>query len=191
MAGTAIIRQQLQALLQEPLTSWEQFEAMLHPVSFKTGSLLSEAGKTANAIYFLETGIVRVFTIHEGREISLDFAFPGTFSTSYASFITQQPAEVSLQAVTPVEGYVCYYHDLQALYRHSPQSEKIGRLIAEQQYLRKFNRELSFLRYSAQERYLQLLKEYPQVVQHIPVKHIASYLGIEPESLSRIRKNIN
>jgi CRP-like cAMP-binding protein len=189
--GKQLIRQQLQALLQAPLLHWEQFEAILQPVTFSAGDHLSEAGKTANAIYYVETGMVRVYTIHDGKDISMDFAFPGSFSTSYASFITQQPAAVNLQAITPVSGYACYYADLQQLYQNSHQSEKIGRLIAEQQYLRKYHRELSFLRYSAQERYAQLLQEHPEVVKHIPIKQIASYLGIEPESLSRIRKKIN
>ncbi|WP_142683189.1 Crp/Fnr family transcriptional regulator [Chitinophaga polysaccharea] len=191
MQGTAIIRQQLQALLKEPLVQWEQFEAILQPVTFPADEHLSEAGKTANAIYFIEEGIVRVYTIHDGKDISMDFAFPCSFTTSYASFITQKPAAVSLQAVTPVRGYACYYTDLQQLYNTSHQSERIGRLVAEQQYLRKYNRELSFLQYSAQERYMQLLEEHPEVVQHIPVKQIASYLGIEPGSLSRIRKKRN
>ncbi|SEW35849.1 Crp/Fnr family transcriptional regulator [Chitinophaga arvensicola] len=191
MEGKLLIRQQLQALLQEPLVHWEQFEAILQPVAFSAGDHLSEAGKTANAIYYVETGIVRVYTIHDGKDISMDFAFPNSFSTSYASFITQKPAAVNLQAITPVSGYACHYADLHKLYQDSHQSEKIGRLIAEQQYLRKYHRELSFLRYSAQERYAQLLEEYPEVIKHIPIKQIASYLGIEPESLSRIRKKIN
>ena len=183
------MRQQLEALLQGPMTDWEQFEAILQPVSFQAGEHLSAAGKISSAIYFVETGIVRVYTVHQEKEISLDFAFPGSFTTSYASFITQQPSVVNLQAVTPVTGYAWHYNDLQRLYAVSHDAERTGRLMAEQQYLRKYNRELSFLRYSAQERYQQLLQEHPEVVQHIPVKQIASYLGIEPESLSRIRRN--
>lgn len=191
MAATANIREQLQALLQAPMIHWEQFEAILQPVTFQAGDYLSEAGKTANAIFFIETGIVRVYTIHQGKEISMDFAFPGAFTTSYASFITRQPAAVNLQAITPVSGYAFYYQDLQRLYATSHQSERIGRLMAEYQYLNKYNRELSFLRFSAQERYAQLLQEHPEVVQYISIKQIASYLGIEPESLSRIRKNMS
>ncbi|NLR57277.1 Crp/Fnr family transcriptional regulator [Chitinophaga polysaccharea] len=189
MTDTLHIKQQLQALLQEPLQDWNAFEAILQPVSYKTGELLSEAGKTSHAIYFIATGIVRVYTLHNGKEISLDFLFPRSFCASYASFITQQPAAVNIQAIMPVTGYAFHYADLQQLYHASHQSERIGRLIAEQQYLRKYNRELSFLQYSAQERYAQLLQEHPEVIQHIPIKQIASYLGIEPESLSRIRKN--
>lgn len=169
---------------------WPLFEPLLHPVQFAPGGLLAAAGKTADAIYYLTDGIVRVFTVHDEKDICLDFAFPGMFTTSYASFITRQPAVVSLQAVTPVLGFAFYYADLQALYDKSHGAERVGRLLAEQQYLRKYRRELSFLQYTAQERYQQLLSEHPEVVQHIPVRDIASYLGIAPESLSRIRKNL-
>ncbi|MGO4290987.1 Crp/Fnr family transcriptional regulator [Chitinophaga sp. RAB17] len=191
MSDTTKIREQLQALLKEPMVHWEQFEAILQPVSFLAGDYLSEAGKTANAVFFIETGIVRVYTVHDGKDISMDFAFPGAFTASYASFITRQPAAVNLQAITPVTGYAFYYQDLHGLYASSHQSERIGRLMAEYQYLNKYDRELSFLQFTAQERYARLLQEHPEVVQHISIKQIASYLGIEPESLSRIRKNMS
>lgn len=191
MPDTKRIREQLQALLKASMVDWTSFEAILQPVTFVAGSYLSEAGKTSHAIFFIETGIVRVFTLHQGKEISMDFAFPGSFTASYASFITQQPAAVYQQAITPVTGYAFFYDDLQALYATSHEAEKIGRLMAEYQYLQKYNRELSFLQLTAQERYAQLLREHPEVIQHITIKQIASYLGIEPESLSRIRKNMS
>ncbi|MCF6402724.1 Crp/Fnr family transcriptional regulator [Chitinophaga filiformis] len=187
------VNQVKQALLQLDKHSgdnWHLFEPLLQPVEFSSGSFLAHAGRVSSAIYFILSGIVRVFTVHQDKEVSLDFAFPGQFSTAYASFITQQPSIVSLQAITPVNGFAFYYADLQELYKRSHAAEHTGRLLAEYQYVRKYHRELAFLQYSAKERYLQLLAEHPQVVQQIPVKYIASYLGIEPESLSRIRRGL-
>ncbi|NSL87934.1 Crp/Fnr family transcriptional regulator [Chitinophaga solisilvae] len=184
------LKQALTDILQDDNDGWPLFKDILQDVSFQTGDYLSPAGKNASAIYYLTGGIVRAFTLHDGKDICMDFAFPGMFTCSYASFITQTPAIVSLEAVTPVTGYAFHYENLQDLYRRSHTCEKAGRLIAEQQYLRKYQRELDFLQLSAQERYLQLLRQHPEVVQHIPIKQIASYLGIEPQSLSRIRKNI-
>jgi len=166
--------------------NWHLFEPLLQEVHFNTGEYLARAGRISTAIYFISEGVVRVCT----EDISLDFAFPGMFSTAYASFITQTPSAVNIEAITPVTGFVFYYDDLQALYRQSHAAERTGRLLAEYQYLRKYQRELSFLQHSAQERYLQLLEEYPQIVQQVPVKYVASFLGIQPESLSRIRKNL-
>jgi CRP-like cAMP-binding protein len=170
--------------------SWHLFEPLLQEVHFDTGAYLAHSGRVSTAIYFLSTGIVRVFTTNADKEVCLDFAFAGQFSTAYASFITQSPSAVTLQAITPVTGFAFYYDDLQQLYQQDHSAERTGRLLAEFQYLRKYQRELSFLQYSAQERYLQLLQQHPQIIQQIPVKYIASYLGIEPESLSRIRKNL-
>lgn len=189
----ADINQVKQALLQLDKHSgdnWHLFEQLLQPVEFSNGSFLAHMGRISSAIYFISSGIVRVYTVHQEEEVSLDFAFPGQFSTAYASFITQQPSIVSLQAITPVNGFAFYYADLQELYKKSHAAEHTGRLLAEYQYVRKYQRELAFLQYTAKERYLQLLSENPQVVQQIPVKYIASYLGIAPESLSRIRRGL-
>ncbi|GAA0543390.1 Crp/Fnr family transcriptional regulator [Chitinophaga japonensis] len=190
MSDTSLLQQKLLQLDPAYAEGWPHFEPLLHEVSFEAGAYLAAAGRIANAIYFISAGIVRVFAKQQDKEYSLDFAFPGMFSTAYTSFILQSPSEVNLQAITPVSGLAFYYDDLQQLYRAHHGAEKMGRLIAEQQYLRKYRRELSFLQHTAQERYLQLLEQHPEVVQHIPVKHIASYLGIEPESLSRIRKQL-
>jgi CRP-like cAMP-binding protein len=190
MPDILAIKQALLQLDKHSGDSWHLFEPLLQPMECSNGSFLAHAGRVSSAIYFISSGIVRVFTVHQDKEVCLDFAFPGQFSTAYASFITQSPSIVSLQAITPVNGFAFYYKDLQELYSKSHEAERTGRLLAEYQYLRKYRRELAFLQLTARERYIQLLEEYPQVVQQVPVKYIASYLGIEPESLSRIRKGL-
>jgi CRP-like cAMP-binding protein len=190
MSDQARLRSTLAKLYPGADDTWPAFERILHAVEFTAGTYLSQAGKVANAIYFITAGTVRVVADYQEKETCLDFAFPGMFSTSYASYITQSPAAVSLQAITPVTAIAFYYEDLHTLYRSHPATEKTGRLLAEQQYLRKYQRELSFLQYTAAERYQQLLTEHPEVVREIPLKYIASYLGIAPESLSRIRRSI-
>jgi CRP-like cAMP-binding protein len=190
MPDTTVVKNALLQLDRHAEDSWHLFEPLLQEVHFDTGGYLAHAGRISTAIYFITTGIVRVFATNADKEVSLDFAFAGQFSTAYASFITQRPSDVTLQAITPVTGFAFYYDALQLLYKKDHSTERTGRLLAEYQYLRKYQRELSFLQYSAQERYLQLLEEHPQIVQQIPVKYIASYLGVEPESLSRIRKNL-
>lgn len=190
MTDTVVVKNALLQLDHHAGDTWHLFEPLLHPVTFNTGGHLARSGSISTAIYFITSGIVRVFTTHPDKEVCLDFAFAGQFSTAYASFITQSPSIVTLEAITPVTGFAFYYNDLKALYAESHAAEHTGRLLAEYQYLRKYQRELSFLQYTAQERYVQLLEEYPHIVQQIPVKYIASYLGVEPESLSRIRKNL-
>jgi CRP-like cAMP-binding protein len=190
MPDTTVVKNALLQMDRHAAESWHLFEPLLQEVHFDTGAYLAHTGRISTAVYFITTGIVRVFATNADKEVSLDFAFAGQFSTAYASFITQTPSAVTLQAITPVTGFAFYYDALQELYKKDHPAERTGRLLAEYQYLRKYQRELSFLQYSAQERYLQLLEEHPQIVQQIPVKYIASYLGIEPESLSRIRKKL-
>jgi len=191
MPDISEVKDALLKLDKHAASNWHLFEPLLHPVEFSSGAFLARAGRVTSAIYFISSGVVRVFCIHQNKEVCLDFAFSGQFSTAYASFVTQTPAIVSLQAITPVKGFAFYYPDLLELYNKSHGAERTGRLLAEYQYLRKYQRELSFLQLTAKERYQQLLEEHPVVVQQIPVKYIASYLGIEPESLSRIRKAIS
>lgn len=190
MPDTAIVKQALLQLDKHAGDNWHLFEPLLEEVSFGNGSFLVNSGRTCTAIYFIISGIVRVYTVHQDKEVCLDFAFSGQFTTAYASYISQTPSAVSIQAITPVNGFSFHYADLQELYNQNHAIERTGRLLAEYQYLRKYQRELSLLQYTAKERYLHLLEQQPQMIQQIPVKYLASYLGIEPESLSRIRKGL-
>ena len=78
--------------------------------------------------------------------------------------------------------------DLYHFYSQNPDGERVGRLMAEYQYIRRLQKEMDMLSYTAEERYSRLLERNPHLVQSISVKHLSSYLGIQPESLSRIRK---
>jgi CRP/FNR family transcriptional regulator, anaerobic regulatory protein len=169
---------QLEALSTD---EWERFEGMVEEDTFDKNDFLTREGQVERYIYFICEGIVRVFFTDKDKEISLDFAFEGTFTTSYASFLQQQPSVIYIEALT---------EKLYRFYDQSQKAERIGRLIAEANYIRKNNREISFLKFTAKERYLQLLEEHPKLVQEIPIKFLASYLGIKPESLSRIRRTV-
>lgn len=190
MPDITLVKQALLRLDKHAGDHWHLFEPLLEEVSFSNGSLLVHAGRICTAIYFIASGIVRVYTVHQDKEVCLDFAFSGQFSTAYASYISQTPSVVSIQAITPVNGFSFHYAGLQELYNKHHAIERTGRLLAEFQYFRKYQRELSLLQYTARERYLQLMEQQPQMIQQIPVKYLASYLGIEPESLSRIRKGL-
>ena len=134
--------------------------------------------------------MVRLFLPLDGKEISLNFSFSHDFTSTYSSFLTGQPTDFTVQALTDVQALRFSRANLFALYDQSHQAERIGRLIAEQAFLRKTSREVQFLTSTAKQRYVQLLEQNPTLVQTISIRHLASYLGIEPESLSRIRREI-
>ena len=150
--------------------------------------LLLEAGKTANKIFFLHEGFVRFFhTKKDGTEVTSDFYFAPGFITSFTSLIEQKPSIVNIQAMVKMDVLFINYKDLMALYDKEHKVERLGRLLAEQVFITSEKHLLSFLNDSPQDRYLWLMKEYPEYVKNIPLHYLASYLGITAESLSRIR----
>lgn len=162
-----------------------------YPVSaakFRKGQIITDFNQIETNAYFLKSGIVEIqvnsYQIHK----TLDFFFEGEFVCAYTSFITQGPSDVRLLALTDCEAEVVTYEDLQRAYQKSFEANFVGRIINEQAYLRKARREKDFLTKTAEERYADLLKNHPDYIIQISVNKIAKYLGIHPESLSRIRK---
>ncbi|KUO63565.1 hypothetical protein APF79_11640 [bacterium BRH_c32] len=167
------------------------FDTIINKFEYKKVArkeLLLEAEKTANKIFFLSEGFVRFFhTKDEGIEVTSDFYFAPGFITSFTSFIDQKPAIVNIQAMVKMDVLFITYKDLMALYDKEHKVERLGRLLAEQVFITSEKHLLSFLNDSPLDRYLWLIKEYPEYVKNIPLHYLASYLGIKPESLSRIR----
>lgn len=167
------------------------FETIISCFEFKKAArkeLLLEAGKTANKIFFLSEGFVRFFhTKKDGTEVTSDFYFAPGFITSFTSLIEQKPSIVNIQVMVKMDVLFIKYKDLMALYDKEHKVERLGRLLAEQVFITSEKHLLSFLNDSPQDRYLWLMKEYPEYVKNIPLHYLASYLGITAESLSRIR----
>ena len=156
---------------------------------YKKNDIITRYGQTEKYAYFLLSGIMKISIIRqEQEERILEFFFPGSFLSSYTSFLTQQVSDVQIEALADCEVEVIKHADMQMAYKSSVLANKLGRLVAEGYYIKKTNREKRFLTLTATERYQNLLNVRPELVQQIPVHQIAKYLGIEPESLSRIRK---
>ncbi|MCK9281916.1 MAG: Crp/Fnr family transcriptional regulator [Melioribacteraceae bacterium] len=150
--------------------------------------ILLEAGKTADKIFFLPEGFARFYhTKKEGTEVTSDFYFAPGFITSFTSLIEQKPSIVNIQAMVKMDVLFIKYKNLMSLYEKEHKVERLGRLLAEQVFITSEKHLLSFLNDTPQERYSWLMNEYPEYVKNIPLHFLASYLGITPESLSRIR----
>jgi CRP-like cAMP-binding protein len=161
-----------------------------HFKQFEKGTLLTEEGKVENYLYFIMEGVTRSFFFKEDQNISLDFHFTGQFVSVYESFLDQVPARHAIEALTQVSTMRIRHADLAKLYAQSPKFEQIGRILTEELFKNTSERLKSLLSESATERYINLLNTYPEYVQNIPLKYLASYLNIKPESLSRIRKKL-
>jgi CRP/FNR family transcriptional regulator len=143
-----------------------------------------------NEIAFIEKGVLRLYYLSDGKEINNHFFLENDYAVSYLDFLKNRPSRYYIQALDDCELLTFNAESLQIAYDSSKNWERFGRIIAESVYAIATNRFESFLFLSAKERYLQMLNDYPKFIQRIPLYHLASYLGIERESLSRIRKEI-
>ena len=184
------LRQRFDTLTPQTDEDWLLFTAIVEPVAFQKNDFLIQAGQVEQYIYYVVEGMVRLFLNDDGKDISLDFVFNNDFVSAYSSFLSGQPTAFTVQALTDVQALRFSRSNLLMLYEQSHKAERIGRLIAEQAFLRKTRREVQFLTSNAKQRYVQLLEQNPVLVQTISIRHLASYLGIEPESLSRIRREV-
>lgn len=158
-------------------------------VSIKKNEILQPFGHTCKTIYFLKSGIARIYYYKDGTDITECFAFEGNIIARVESLFTGKPSQKAIQILENAEIIDINATQLFKLYDTFPQIERLFRLIFEAAYVDTINRIESIQFHSAEERYLTLLKE-TEIIQKIPLKHIASYLGITQVSLSRIRATI-
>jgi CRP-like cAMP-binding protein len=156
--------------------------------TFKKGEIITDYGQIERKLYFINSGFVQLTMLHNGEERIIEFFFQDSFVCVYTSFLEQEPSDVRITALCECQTEVIGYTELQLAYSTSLITNQLGRLLTEQIYIIKTKREKDFLTKSAQERYLDLISKRPDVLKYIPVNKIARYLGILPESLSRIRR---
>jgi len=175
-----------------------QEEALYHvnkfeKIVFAKKTMILKEGTVEDYLYFIDKGIIRFFVnkIHPtepSKEITFSFIAENMFCSAYDSFITRNPCAYNVETVQETVVYRIHFNDLEKLYQRSKVGNYLGRISAENLYVRKTQREISLLMHTAEERYLNLAKAYPNFIREIPLKHIASYIGITPQALSRIRK---
>lgn len=175
-----------------------QEEAQYHvnqfeKVVFAKKTMILREGTVEDYLYFIDKGIIRFFVnkVHPtepSKEITFSLISENMFCSAYDSFITRNPCAYNVETVQETVMYRIHFDDLQKLYERSKVGNYLGRISAENLYVRKTQREISLLMHSAEERYNNLAKAFPHFIREIPLKHIASYIGITPQALSRIRK---
>lgn len=171
-----------------PPDGWKAFEDTLVVKQYAKGEIISEPGKTNSVVNFISEGAVFVYNYADDKRKIYNFFFEHEFTGDYESFLTRQPAKYGLEAIEGTTTLNLHYDSLQDMYTRYPEFERAGRLIAEAQFLRLTERNASLLAEKPDERYEKLIRHKPEVMQRVPQYHIASYLGVTPEALSRIRK---
>jgi CRP-like cAMP-binding protein len=161
--------------------------AALQKMELAKGEFLITEGKICQHIYFLEQGCLRGFYNLDGKEITYWFAFENNFVTSFYSFITRKPSVESIQLLEDSVLWSISYADLQKLYDKHPDIERFGRLMNEHYYVVLEERFVANHFTDSKERYENLITRTPHILQRVSLGHIASYLGMTQETLSRIR----
>lgn len=175
-------------LSAEERSVFELFNQNAESLSIPSKTILLPEGQTADTLYWIEKGCLRLFFDQEGKDVTFQFFFEGDFVASFDSLHKRQPSLFSLESIEPAQVTAIGREDFYALVERIPSLRKayeeklIDRFRAYQQLF------LSRIKNTPQQRYEELLKEYPRIIQRVPQHYIASYLGITPVSLSRIRK---
>ncbi|NBB22012.1 cyclic nucleotide-binding domain-containing protein [Runella sp. CRIBMP] len=180
----------LQHLIGLTNEEFDIFLGCLQSQKLKRREVLIAEGDICRYAYFIKKGCLRYFHNVDGEEITGQFFFENGWYTDYESFLLQKPSKQNIDALEPTELILLPKSELLNLYITIPKFEKFGRIMAENAFLGLRNRTELLTQQSAEERYLRLMKERPKVIERVPQHYIASYLGIKPPSLSRIRKRI-
>lgn len=172
-----------------PIDLTSEILSLLETHNFPKNHLLHKQGAICKHIYLVQKGIVRTFFYKEGKDITVHIASEGELITAIDSVISLKRSRYNVELLEDSEIHAISYTELQSLMEKHPQYEKYMRLILEQLYAEGADRIEEFLFYSARERYDNLIKNRPHLLNRINLGHVASYLGITQETLSRIRKH--
>jgi CRP-like cAMP-binding protein len=169
---------------------WKLHRDVLIRKFLKKGEFLSREGNVCEHVSFVNKGYFRIYADVNGEEITNYFSFENTYATDYASFLTRKPSSENIVAMEDAEVLQLNYSNMQMLYDKVPSWQKFGRLMAEHVYLIAVERTKSLLYNSPEALYLKIMEEFPEIIERVPLQYIASFMGIQPESLSRIRKRV-
>ncbi len=174
-----------------PITTddWNFLEPQLIPQKVKKREIFLNLGEVCRSISFMVSGAMRSYEITEdGREICHFFALEQCFVTNYWSFLSQRASERIFQALEPTQLIHLPYAAVNRGYDYSKNWERFGRIMAEQVFMEELGRRNDLLHKTSAGRYAYIEKHYPEWIERIPLRHLATYLGITPESLSRLRR---
>lgn len=171
-------------------------QKILHREALPRKHWLLQPGHISDRIYFIEKGVIRGFYLKaggqgDGREVTSWFMRETNFIISIVSFYTRQPAHEYIELLEDGIVWSITHAQLQQLYRDFPEFNAIGRLFTEKYYVLSERRSQNLRMQTANERYQQLLTDFPAIFQRVPLKYIASHLGISPETVSRLRGQRN
>jgi len=187
----AALHAQLTAHAPLSAKTWQALLALGRRKALAKGGFFSRPGERATQFAVVLSGLVRhYYTDARGRESVKAFRGPMEVSAPYAEILLGRPSRTSIEALTATELFVFRVADFEALAQDSAELQRLVRRVGEQHFIFKEQREYEFLQLSAEERYRQFCASLPDLLRHIPQHQVASYIGITPVALSRIRARL-
>lgn len=169
---------------------WRGFSGKIQVRKFSKSEIIKDYNAIEKYLNIIVKGSVGLFVWNGNRDICINLLYEHSFMSDYLSFLNQQPTIIKTEALENTVLWSICYNDLNALYAANKVGLRIGKAVAEILYVRKQQQQINLLTQNPEERYLQLIKEQPEIFQRTPLKIVASYLGLTAESLSRIRKRV-
>ena len=175
-----------------PLTeeNWNLLSPNFRVINLKKGDFLQKEGDICNDVTFCNKGLLKAYHVKDEKEYIEAFFSQDEYLSDYSSFLLRQPSKLYIEALEDCELILLDYDIIQILYDKVDSFQKFGRLMAEFLFTQISLRNNSLLFETPEDRYINFSKNRPDLIQRVPQYMIASYLGVTPEALSRIRKRI-
>jgi CRP-like cAMP-binding protein len=174
-----------------PAKDRQLIDSVVKEVSLEKGDVYLRQGDVCNRLGFVTQGILHYYIDQDGIEQTYNFATEERMVCDYDSMIRRTPSVKSIRAIEPSVILTISYRDLQTLYTQLDEGERFGRLHLERVYGDTIRQLVSQYTESPEVRYRKFIKQFPGLTQRIPQYYIASYIGVKPQSLSRIRKRMS
>lgn len=171
--------------------SWENIAQRLSFRTLPKGSYYIRAGEICRYVSFINQGLLRFYYMKDGKEVITGFMEKQQYISDYSSFLLQQPSTKYIEVLEDASLAELSYQDVQELYCTSQNFERFGRRIAEQLFLQFDMQQSNLVNLKPEQRYLLLIEKQSTLLQRIPQYMLASYLGVTPEHLSRIRAKLS
>ncbi len=185
------IKTHIDSVIKLEDNEWSSLIDIIEVMSIRKNEFFLSKNQICDSIAYLNKGTLIYYqTLDNGNDITTDFAFEGDWVTNNHSRLNNIPSHLNIKAIENSDLLVIKQKDLLDLYDRIPKLEKLGRLLMEHAYVKLVQLSIDLQTLSATDRYLKLLGDYPEIINRVPLYHIANYLGIAPKSLSRIRNAI-
>ncbi|MFN7703644.1 MAG: Crp/Fnr family transcriptional regulator [Chryseotalea sp.] len=171
-----------------PIDDAKFIAANFQSLTLKKGEIVLQKGKVSDDYIYLEEGLMRSYLYDlDGNEVTTDIFTEKNIAFEITSFFNRTPSETFMEALTECKGLKINYEKLNELFHNKPTFREFGRAILVREFIASKKRNYAMINQTAEQRYQNLITHKPEIIKYVPLKYIASYLGITDSTLSRIR----